>query len=257
MFSSCLGAHHREGQFMTQTASIAATPRLDKDGAVAVLNLGAGENRFHVDSVAEILALLDEVEAGDFTALVTTAEGKIWSNGYDTAWAAQNPELCAASIEAGERLFARVLAFPIPTVAALQGHAFAAGMILALAHDTRIMRQDRGFLCLPEVSFGAVFSEGMTALLAARMTSPTAHRAMVLGHRFPATEAVAAGLVEEALPLEQLQPRAVEVARNLGGHDRGAVVALKEQIYREPLRLLGSDAPPGLVEALLALGRSG
>lgn len=240
---------------MTQTASMAATPRLDKDGSVAVLNLGGGENRLHVDSVAEILALLDEAEAGDFTALVTTADGKIWSNGYDAAWAAEHPEQCAEAIEAGERLFARILSFPIPTVAALQGHAFAAGLILALAHDVRVMREDRGFLCLPEVGFGAVFSDGMTALLTARMTPQVAHRAMVLGHRFPAREAVAAGLVEEAVPLEELPGRAVELARNLGGHDRASVAALKQQLYATPLRVLGAEAPRELVDALLALGR--
>ena len=48
------------------------------------------------------------------------------------------------------RLFARVLAFPRITVAAINGHAFAGGGMLALAHDFRVMRSDRGYFCLPE-----------------------------------------------------------------------------------------------------------
>ncbi len=234
--------------------TMAASPRLDKDGSVAVLSLGAGENRLNALSVAEISELLDEVESGDFTALVTTADGKIWSNGFDTEWIAAHPERCAESIEAGERLFARVLSFPIPTVAAVQGHAFAAGLMLALSHDVRVMREDRGFLCLPEVAFSAVFSAGMTELVTGRMTPQTAHRAMVLGHRFPAAEALAVGLVDQIAPLDELLGRAVGLAGELGGRDRTAVAALKRRVYGTALNQLGGPAPQDLTDALLALG---
>lgn len=236
-------------------ADLAATPRLEKDGTVAVLYLGAGENRFNADSVAAIDALVDEVENGDYTALVTTAEGKIFSNGFDTPWIAARPDQAPATIEAGERLFARVLAFPLPTVAALQGHTFAAGLIFALAHDVRLMRADRGFLCLPEVSFGAVFTPGMTDLLTARMTPQVAHRAMVLGDRFPAPKALEFGLIDEALPAEDLLDRAIALAGQLGGHGRAGVAALKRAVYADALATLGAPAPQNLLEALFALER--
>jgi enoyl-CoA hydratase/carnithine racemase len=208
---------------MTSLVPMAATPRLEKDGSVAVLFLGAGENRLNAQSVAEVMELLDEVEAGNFTALVSTAEGKIWSNGFDTAWIAAHPDRCAETIEAGERLLARVLRFPLPTVAGVQGHAFAAGLMFALAHDVRVMREDRGFLCLPEVAFSAVFSTGMTELLKARMAPQVAHRAMVLAHRFPATEALTAGLVDEIARIGDVTARGVSLAGELGGRDRGAL----------------------------------
>jgi len=44
-------------------------------------------------------------------------------------------------------LFARLLTFGVPVVAALNGHAFGAGAMLALACDERTMRADRGWLC--------------------------------------------------------------------------------------------------------------
>ncbi len=241
------------------TESLAATPRLDKDGTVAVLFLGSGENRFSGASIAELAALVDEVEGGDYTALVTTAEGKIWSNGFDTPWIAAHADRAAATVVAGEQLLARILTFPMPTVAALQGHAFAAGLIFALAHDVRVMRADRGFLCLPEVTFGAVFTPGMTDLLTARMAPQAAHRAMVLGHRFPAAEALSVGLIDEAVPEDELLGRAVAVAGSLGGHGREAVGALKRQLYAGPLATLGRPTPPNLLQALLDLerGRAG
>jgi Delta3-Delta2-enoyl-CoA isomerase len=235
------------------TDGLAAEPRLEKDGTVAVLSLGGGENRFNLDSVRAVDALLTEVERGEYTALVTTAEGKIWSNGFDTPWIAAHRELAPETVQAGERLLARMLTFPIPTVAALQGHCFAAGLIYALAHDLRVMRADRGFLCLPEVSFGAVFTPGMTDLLTARMSPTVAHRAMVLGHRFGAAEALATGLVDDAVPEDEVLPRAIAVAGAYAGNGRDAVVALKRQLYARALSTLGQPTPPGLLQALFDL----
>jgi enoyl-CoA hydratase/carnithine racemase len=233
--------------------SLAATPRLEKDGTVAVMSLGAGENRFSLPSIRAVDELLTEVEAGDFVALVTTAEGKIWSNGFDTPFIAANPDLAPETILAGERLLARMLTFPMPTVAAVQGHCFAAGMLYALAHDLRVMRSDRGFLCLPEVTFGAVFTPGMTDVLTSRMSPAVAHRAMVLGHRFPAPEAVAAGLVDDAVAEDEVLGRAVALAGAYAGHGRDAVVALKRQLYAGALGTLAQPTPPGLLQALFDL----
>ena len=45
------------------------------------------------------------------------------------------------------------------------GHAFAAGALLALVHDYRVMRTKRGWFCLPEVKYGMRFGEANLALL--------------------------------------------------------------------------------------------
>ncbi len=77
-----------------------------------------------------------------------------------------------------------MLTFPRPTVAALNGHAFAGGGMLALAHDFSVMRADRGYFCLPEADIGIPFTAPMTALIASRIPQPALHEACTTGRRY-------------------------------------------------------------------------
>ena len=42
----------------------------------------------------------------------------------------------------------------MPSLCVINGHAYGGGFIMALCHDNRIMRSDRGKLCLPEINMG-------------------------------------------------------------------------------------------------------
>jgi Delta3-Delta2-enoyl-CoA isomerase len=135
---------------VTPDSQAQSLPGLQRDGDVFVLDLGDGENRFNADSLAALEAHLDEVQAAPAPrALVTTATGKFWSNGLDLEWMAANQQLLDDFVPRLHELLARVLELDVPAVAALQGHTFAAGAMLAVAHDQRVMRADRGFFCLP------------------------------------------------------------------------------------------------------------
>lgn len=48
-------------------------------------------------------------------------------------------------------VYRRLLTFPIPTIAAINGHAFAAAFAVAMGHDYRVMNGNRGFLCMNEI----------------------------------------------------------------------------------------------------------
>ena len=98
-------------------------PTLDRADDVFVLDLGDGENRFHPDWLASVHAALDEVAAaGGPRALVTAATGKFFSNGLDLDWLLGHADRHQAHLADVHGLFARVLALPCVTVAALQGH---------------------------------------------------------------------------------------------------------------------------------------
>lgn len=226
---------------MTQTDP-SDLARLERTGTIAVLRLCAGENRFRPDSLAAIAGALDEVEADEtIGGLVLTGEGKFFSNGLDLEWMGAHGGGREEVLPGLQEILARLMTFPTVTVAAVNGHAYAGGAMLALACDFRVMRADRGYLCLPEADLGLPFTLGMTALLRARMTPATATAAMVYGARYGAAEAITAGLVSEAAGEAEVLPAALARASALGGKNRGALRTIKERLYAEPVTTLRNE----------------
>jgi enoyl-CoA hydratase/carnithine racemase len=216
-------------------------PTLDRDGDVRILDLGSDENRFSPDWLASVSEALDEVAATEGpAALVTKATGKFWSNGLDLDWLGAHGDQMASYVDKIHGVFAKALTLPVPTVAAVQGHCFAGGAMLALAHDWRYMRADRGFLCLPEVDIHIPFTPGMSALIQSKITPATAMDAMTTGRRYGGVEAAEAGLVTEAVAEDKVLARAVEHAAALTGKAGATLGTIKQRMY------------PGAVAALRA-----
>ncbi|HEX4403135.1 MAG TPA: enoyl-CoA hydratase-related protein [Galbitalea sp.] len=220
---------------MSETAS------LERRGSIFILSLGDTENRFNFDSVSQLISFLDQVDAapGD-KALVTIARGKFWSNGLDLDWMIANKIELTDLVVAVQELFARVLEASYPTVAVIQGHCYAAGGMLALAHDVRFMREDRGFLCFPEVDIKMRFTPGMNSLLTSKLSAQTAHQAMVLGRRYTAPEAEAAGIVDGIFSETDLETHATAYAESLAGKDAATIASIKKTLYAQTLALLRS-----------------
>ncbi|MCA9504426.1 MAG: enoyl-CoA hydratase/isomerase family protein [Myxococcales bacterium] len=223
--------------------------RLEREGNVFVLRFAAGENRFRPESLAAWHAALDEVEsAGSPAALVTTGDGKFYSNGLDLEWLLSRQDAAErdAYIPSVLGLMARVLTFPTITVAAINGHAFGAGAQLSLAHDFRVMRRDRGYWCMPEIDMKAPLHPGMTALIQARVPIQTAHELIVTGTRYGAEAALERRIVDHAVDAAEVLPRAIAIAAELAGKADPAMRALKRGMYPRALEALAGsmDAIP-------------
>lgn len=198
-----------------------------------MLDLGADQNRQGVIWLQEVNDLLDEVLASPATSLVTTGTGKFYSNGLDVAEAEGPVELDPDYVRQLQAVYRRVLTLPMPTAAAVNGHAFGGGALLAMAHDYRVMRTERGFFCFPEVNIGIAFTEGMAALVQSKLSAAQARDAMLTGRRFDGGQAAAAGLVDEAVPVDQLVERAVQLASaHVPAHPQ-TLGAVKEIMYAD------------------------
>jgi len=186
------------------------------------------------DSISALHETLDAIEAkGDGPgALVLTGSGKAFSTGINLAAVMQyTPEqLETFSVEL-PRLFARLLNFPLPTIAAINGHTFAGGAFLALVCDYRIMREDRGWFCISEVDVGVPIGDEMMAVAQAKL-APTVFRDAVLsGKRFGGKECTELGLVDACCSEDELLPKAIEMITPLSTKERGIFKALKTSMY--------------------------
>jgi len=213
---------------------------LDRVGPIWVMHFRSGENRFNDSFVGELNDCLDKVEgAGLPTALVTTGEGKFYSNGLDLDWMGSAPDT-SGFLDHVHRLLVRVLTFPAVTVAAVNGHAFAAGAMLATAHDFMIMRSDRGYWCLPEVDLGLPLTPVMHAVVAARLSPFTLHEAVTTGKRYDAAAAVAAQIAHGSAPESDVVARALSLATELSGKDHVVVARHKQMLYAHVIAVTGT-----------------
>jgi enoyl-CoA hydratase/carnithine racemase len=103
--------------------------------------------------------------------------------------------------------------------------------MLAVAHDFRVMRADRGFLCFPEVDIRIPFTPGMTSLILAKTTPQTAVAAMTTGRRYGGPDALAAGLVDGVADEDGLLGTAVAVVQPLVGKDPTTLGTIKQTMY--------------------------
>lgn len=214
------------------------TVTLDYDDKIAIIGLGDDENRFALTFLDDIDDALGQAISDGAQGLVTTAGGKFYSNGLDLDWLSAHTDQAQRYINRVHRLLARTLTLPIPTAAAVVGHAFGAGAMLAIAHDFRVMRDDRGYFCFPEVDIRIPFNPGMAALIQSKLTPRAAVASMTTGRRFGGPDAQQFGIVDVACPAEAVTDTAVGELRPLAGKDPGTLGTIKQTMFGHVVRAL-------------------
>ncbi|EPT30399.1 enoyl-coa hydratase/isomerase family protein [Toxoplasma gondii TgCatPRC2] len=218
-----------------------STPRLDgPDGdGVFTLHLGRDENRITRSAIAELHRALDQIERSTGpAACVLCSSGKFFCNGLSITELSSESEEFLRSFQ---QLLKRLLGFPVPLVAAINGHAFGGGAMLACVCDYRVMRKDHGFLCVNEVLIGLPLTPGMCAVIQSKIDRSLWTSTMLRGQRWTGTEALAARIVDnvavgDAEVLKTARRLAASVAAF--GENRVVYGSIKREIYARELRAL-------------------
>lgn len=207
---------------------------LSKNKQMYTVTMNNDANMICLDWQQRMLEILDQLEVNPVagTAMVLIGEGKFFSNGL-------NLEVLRKLDGDGWSKFAaqmneihrRMLMLPFPTVAAVNGHAFAGGAFLALSCDYRIMREDRGWICISEVDAGVPLPQGMMEFLRLRLPAATVRDAVLTGKRYAADDAIAAGFADDKAPLENLLSGATELATDLARKEPEIFKAIKQAYY--------------------------
>jgi len=209
------------------------------DDKVAVLTMNDGENRFNLPFLETFLQTLDQIEADtDARALVvTSSHEKIFCNGIDLDWLAPfikkgDRDTAASFFYTMNRLFKRILLYPMPTIAAISGHAFAGGAIMSCAFDFRFMRSDRGFFCFPEVDLGIPFLPGMIAVIGKAIPQYKMEELHLTGKRATAEECEAHHIITRACHISDLMKEVLSFAKGLNKR-REVISEMKQRMHRD------------------------
>eukprot|EP00929_Paragymnodinium_shiwhaense_P075382 TRINITY_DN38533_c0_g1_i1.p1 TRINITY_DN38533_c0_g1~~TRINITY_DN38533_c0_g1_i1.p1 ORF type:complete len:352 (-),score=67.21 TRINITY_DN38533_c0_g1_i1:208-1239(-) len=203
------------------------------------------EHRWNPVLVGALGDALDAAESDEgVNVVVVTNEGKFWSNGMDLKFLEKcKPAESADLGRAINELMVRVCCFPVPTVAAIRGHFCAAGGMMGLSFDYRLMSDDRGFFFIPGVDLGLVYGRLQTAVMAAKLPQ-SMHRDVILfnSKRWTAAELVDRGVVDITVKASEVLPRALELAESLRPKGRGparnALGGIKRGLYKDVLEAL-------------------
>ena len=202
-----------------------------KDGDLHLVTMNDGQNTICPDWQQRMLEILDSVEAdcGQGASLVLTGVEKFFCNGLNLEkLMTLSPEEMELFGRRMAEIHSRFLILPCPTVAAMNGHAFAGGAFLALSCDYRIMREDRGWFSVSEVDVGVPIPAPMMGILQGKLPANTARDALFTGKRYTADEAVAAGIADGKASMDELLGEAKALASQLGTKEPGIFKTLKQ-----------------------------
>ncbi|KIM39981.1 hypothetical protein M413DRAFT_446881 [Hebeloma cylindrosporum] len=172
-------------------------------------------------------------------------QDKFFSNGLDFANSSKDPNFFQLTFDP---MLSRLLTFPIPTIAAINGHCYAGGFMLSLVCDYRVMTDGssrNAWLCMNEVHFGAPWPHSFTAILKAKIGDHRLHRKIAIeGHRYTAPEALEDGILDYIVKgkTADILAKAEEIADKFGGNAvMGVWGLIKANLYREVLDIMRKD----------------
>ena len=208
--------------------------QLEKDGNIYVVTMN-NEQTMNCpawqDRMLEILDFMEN-DLGAGTAMVLIGQDKFFCNGLNVEVLMQLDQ--ASQAQFGPKMaeiHRRLLLLPFPTVAANHGHAFAGGAFVAMSCDYRIMREDRGWICVSEVDAGVPLPDSMMDVLRGKVPPATARDAILTGKRYAADEAIAAGFADGKAPMEGLLDAAKALAAKLATKEPGIFKTIKQSYF--------------------------
>ena len=227
-----------------------------KQDAVAIVSMCNTANRMNKIFAQDFLRCLDQVEAdAQVKAMILTAlDEKNFSLGVDVEWigerlAAQQRQDIIDFMYGMNEVFKRLLLFPVPVIAAINGHAFGNGAILSCACDFRFMRKDKGFFCFPEVDIGIPLLPGMIALVRKAIPEYMFNHMLLSGQRMTAVDLEHANVLVKAC--ENRDDLFKEAMAFAAGFDkkRGIFREVKKRIHKKVIRTM-DEQDPEFIDAL-------
>ena len=146
-------------------------------------------------------------------------------------------------------VFKTLLLFPIPVIAAINGHAFGNGAILSCACDFRFMNAEKGFFCFPEVDLSIPFLPGMIEFIKKAVPYYRFNEMKLTGRRLTANELEADHVIEKAFANKQeLDKGVLEFALSFD-KKRAIFAEHKKRLHKHIIHVIDTENKP-LIDAV-------
>lgn len=213
-----------------------------KDGIAIVTLAHPPMNAMDAPLLEKVASLFDGLAADPTVrAAVIAAEGPAFSAGLNlkTVPGLDRPEQ-RRLIDALNASFGTLYAWPKPLVAAVNGHAIAGGLILALCADWRVVADVPMQISLAEVRVGVTYPVAPFQVARAELAPSAARRLILLGETIDAAAAEALAIVDERVPSNVLLARAIAQAECHAGLPPQAFATTKRELRAAQLERIGA-----------------
>ncbi|HUV09929.1 MAG TPA: enoyl-CoA hydratase/isomerase family protein [Acidimicrobiia bacterium] len=209
----------------------------DLDGVALVTMDRPPANAIDPAFIESGLEMLDGLGASVPDAVVLTGTNRFFSAGADLrAVPALEPSEQAEMARRINALFAGWFAFARPVVTAVNGHAVAGGLVLALCGDARV-GPTTGRFGLTEVAAGIPFPSAAMAVVRSELPMPALRRLTLRAELVDAPAAAALGIFDEAVADDMVVDRGVALAREMGALPANAYGVVKAQLRAAALEV--------------------
>jgi enoyl-CoA hydratase len=180
------------------------TYELDGEANVAEIAFDDGKaNVMSTEWFRELNGLLDRAEKDEAVAVLFRGRSGMFSGGLNMKWLPTlSPEEGRELVDTFSSTMLRVFGLPIPTVAAVTGHAVAGGCVLSSACDQRFCLEGPYRIQMNEVLVGMAMPTWAAVICQGAWPVPAVNDLLLLGRPFSPAEAVACGAFHAAEPSE-------------------------------------------------------
>jgi enoyl-CoA hydratase len=219
---------------------VARHVRIEEHGELALVRIDRPPaNALDLELLDDGRQALEELAAAEPGAVVLTGREGFFSAGVDLKLAPTlDPAGQSAMVQGINRLFAGWYSFPRPVVAAVNGHAIAGGLILALCADHRV--GGGGKLGLTELRAGIGYPLAAMTVVRAELAPAAARELVLRAQLVDPEEALRLGALDELVSEGEVLARALEVAGELAALPRDAYGRIKRQLRGEAIAALAA-----------------
>ncbi len=220
----------------------------EKKESVAIIKMCNGANKQNLEFAEQMNTCFDEILDNEdvFSIVLTSTDEKNFSQGIDVEWLGkkmndQEFDTIKLFMHKMNMVFKRILLMPVPVIAAINGHAFGNGAMLACTCDFRFMKKDRGFFCFPEVDISIPFLPGMISFVRKAIPEYKFNEMILSGKRVTAQELEDSHVIVRACEnKEQLLKDSIEFASTFR-KKRPIFGELKKRMHKNIIQVMEAE----------------